>query len=143
VVFSSLEDARRVVFSELAGVLPARDQARLAGVVAARLRDAGLLGSCIEQHYSAAQVAALLGRSPAWAVKRAKAGEFGPVVWDDGLLISASGFHGYLSARIVGSSLPKNCATGEMRRESVLQKDWTGPQAPQVESLESAGRTDA
>jgi len=120
--FSSLEDARRVVFSILAGSLPARDQSRLASVIAARLRDAGLLGSCVEQHFSAAQVAALLGRSPAWAVKRAKAGEFGPVAWDDGLLIPASGVNWYLSVRIVGSSLPKNCAMGEVRRESVFQK---------------------
>jgi hypothetical protein len=101
--FTSLEDVRRVVFLGLAGdggrKLTEAERARLASRIAASLRDAGLLGSSIEQHYSAGQVAALCGgRTSAWAVKRARLGDFGRVFCDGGhWLIPASGVQEYLS----------------------------------------------
>lgn len=98
-----MEDCRRAVFLCLAGI-DERKRARLAGVIAAGLRDAGLLGGSVEQHYSAAQVAALCGgRSSAWAVRHARAGDFGPVICDGGdWLIPASGVNDYLARYAVG-----------------------------------------
>lgn len=123
VQFSSLEDVRRVLFSALNGIVTSRQQSRLASVIAATLRDAGLLGSSVEQHYSAAQVASLLGRSPAWVVKHAKLSHFGPVSWDDGLLIPASGVNAYLDEHRV-SSLPEKAGGhhGLDGEENVLPK---------------------
>jgi hypothetical protein len=108
VVFSSLEDARRVVFLELNKVrnrkLSDQERSRVASRIAAALRDAGVLGSGIEQHYSAAQVAVLCGqRTSAWAVQHAKAGAFGRVFFDGGnWLIPASGVRDYLDRHAVG-----------------------------------------
>lgn len=107
VEFSALEDCRRAVFLCLDGI-DERKRARLAGVIAATLRDSGLLGGSVEQHYSAAQVAALCGgRSSAWAVRHARAGDFGPVICDGGdWLIPASGVNKYLSRYLVGVATP-------------------------------------
>lgn len=95
---STLDDARRVVL-DLLDCVPERSRGRLAGQVVAALRDAGLLAASIEEHYSAAQVARFLGRSAEWVSDRARAGDFGRVVRDDGgWLIPASGVQRYLDA---------------------------------------------
>lgn len=107
VVFSSLEDARRVVFLELGQFtgrkLSELERAKVASRLAAALRDAGVIAGSIEQHYSAAQVAALCGqRTSAWAVKHAKQGDFGAVFFDGGnWLIPASGVRDYLDRHAV------------------------------------------
>ena len=109
VCFSSIEDARRLVFSELEGLVSRRlseqERSRMASRLAARLRDEGLLGQSLEQCYSAAQVAALCGgRTSAWAVKRARLGDFGPVFCDGGdWLIPASGVWSYLGRHQVAA----------------------------------------
>lgn len=104
VVFSSLEDARRVVFSRLAGLSPEK-RARVASLIAADLRDAGLLGCSVEQHYKGVDVAALLSRTPEWVRGAAERGLFGEVFKDDGgWLIPASGVHAYLASHSVGSA---------------------------------------
>lgn len=115
VVFSSLEDARRAVFFELGRFagrkVTEQERSKAASRIAAALRDAGLLGHSVEQHYSAAQVAALCGqRTSAWAVKHAKAGDFGAVFFDGGnWLIPASGVLDYLDRHTVNG-----CNTAQM-----------------------------
>jgi len=106
VEFGSVEDARRAVFSVLMETgLTERERSRTAGAVVSRLRSAGLLGQVIEQHYSAAQVAGLLGRCAEYVVKLAKAGQFGPVARDEGgWIIPASGVQSWLSSRTVSTS---------------------------------------
>lgn len=100
VQFSAVEDCRRVVFDILveSGLSECKAR-RMAGVISARLRDTGHLGSSLEQHYSAADAAALMGgRCSAWAVKHARMGDFGPVSCDGGdWLIPASGLQAYLA----------------------------------------------
>jgi hypothetical protein len=115
VVFSSLEDARRAVFLELAQFagrkLTEQERSRAASRIAAALRDAGVIAGSIEQHYSAAQVAALCGqRTSAWAVKHAKQGDFGAVFFDGGnWLIPASGVRDYLDRHAFGG-----CSVAQM-----------------------------
>lgn len=107
VQFGVLEDARRVVLDSLneCPSLDARSRARLASVLVAALRDAGLLAQSVEQHYSATQVANLLNRSSKHVAQQAKAGAFGPVALDDGgYLIPASGVQQWLDRRILGSN---------------------------------------
>ena len=102
VEFSTVEDARRRVFFELASLPDERKRARLAGSIAASLRDAGLLARSVEQHYSAADLGALLGRSAEHVGKLARRGEFGPVAKDaGGYLIPASGVQSWLDAHAV------------------------------------------
>jgi hypothetical protein len=110
--FSTVEDARAALFSCLEGVLPDVKRSRLADRMAANLRDAGLLGQSVEQHYSAQDVARLCGyRSSAWAVKHAKLGHFGPVACDGGdWLIPASGVNRYLAEHQVPIALEKEAA---------------------------------
>lgn len=95
---SVVDDARAVVFLALEQASSPAAKERLANEITRRLRAAGLLASGLEQHYSAADAARLLGdRSAAWAVKHAKLGDFGPVVCDGGnWLIPASGLLKYL-----------------------------------------------
>lgn len=107
VKFSTLEDARRVVVDVLAGVrgVSEASRGRIAGAIVADLRDARLLAASIEQHYSAVQVASLLGRSVEWVTQRAKAGAFGPVSVDGGgYLIPASGVQRYLDGCVFSGS---------------------------------------
>jgi len=59
-----------------------REQNAVAGRIAARLRDDGLLPGAVEQHYSAVQVAALLGRSPEFVTGLVRRGEMSPVIRD-------------------------------------------------------------
>lgn len=99
VQFGPVEDCRRVVFEILVeSGLPESRASRIAGVISSSLRDAGHLGSSLEQHYSASDAAALMGgRCSAWAVKHARSGDFGPVYCDGGdWLIPASGLRSYL-----------------------------------------------
>ena len=99
VEFTELEHARRVIERELAG-LGARQSARLAGRIAAGLRDAGSLGGCVDKHYSAADLGRLLGRSKRFVAAQAKAGAFGRVFFDSGgWMIPASGVREWLSNR--------------------------------------------
>lgn len=103
VEFGSLEDCRRAIFLNLTGVvLDERKRAKAAGSIAAALRDGGLIAGSVEQHYSAAQVAALLGRCPEYVVHEAKAGRFGRVCRDArGWLIPASGVEAWLADHTV------------------------------------------
>jgi hypothetical protein len=72
---SSTTEARRAFFSDSSGV------------------------EGIEQHYSAVQVAGLLGRCPEYVVKLAKSGRLGPVFRDaGGWIIPASGVRAWLSS---------------------------------------------
>jgi hypothetical protein len=100
VQFSTVEDARRVVFSLLGGI-PASARAKAAAQAACALRDEGLLASSVEQHYSAVHVAKLLDRSPEYVKRQVEAGEFGPVCRDGGgWLIPASGVALWLARRV-------------------------------------------
>jgi len=99
VEFGAVEDARRVVLGALAGV-PERQRARLAARVVADLRAAGCLGAVVEQHFSAQDCAALLGRSPRHVADECKRGNFGRVFFDaGGWMIPASGVEAWLQAR--------------------------------------------
>jgi hypothetical protein len=94
---SVVEDARRAVFCCFAGVLPDPKRMQVATVLTRALRAAGLLGQSIEQHYSAADVARLLGRSPDWVLARIRAGDFGACSRDSEWLIPASGVQSWLA----------------------------------------------
>jgi len=97
--FGVFEDARRVVFCELTG-LPSRQQSKLAHAVVSQLRNAGLLPGCVDQHYSATQTAALLGRSPEFVVKEISRGKLRPVYRDGGgWLVPASSIQRWLDER--------------------------------------------
>ncbi len=103
--FSSVDDVRALVFSELS-VLPDRQRAAVANKLTSKLRSGGWLGASIEQHYKAVDAARLIGRCPEFVVKECKAGRFGRVYRDDGgWLIPASGIQEWLERRIFGSSL--------------------------------------
>lgn len=102
--FSTVDDVRAAVFSELA-VLPDRQRAALANRLTAKLRHGGWLGASIEQHYKATEAARLIGRTPEFVVKECKAMRFGLVYRDDGgWLIPASGIQQWLERRIFGAS---------------------------------------
>lgn len=144
VQITSLEDTRRVIFSCLASVVPAKEQARQARLITAKLRDARLLCTSLEQHYSAAQVGALCGgRSSAWAVKHARLGDFGPVACDGGhWLIPASGVQDYLSR--FGVASPKRVAPlggfwGEKFSKRRGRPGRTEPDRPEADPGGSGG----
>lgn len=62
VKWSTYEDARRIVLDCLDRV-PQHLRGQTAKTIISRLRDARLLQQSVEQHYSAKQTAALLGRT--------------------------------------------------------------------------------
>ena len=105
VEFGRAEDARRVVFRLLGGLLPERLRARAAARVAAELRDAGLLGSSVEEHYSAADLARRIGRSAEYLVSEIAARRLWPVLRDArGYLIPASSVNAWLAEYAFESS---------------------------------------
>jgi hypothetical protein len=90
VIFDAWSDARNVVFKALEG-LPPRERSRLASAVVDALRGAHLLAQAVEQHYSAVQFAALLGRSDEYVMGLIRKGLLKPVMRDGrGWLIPAS-----------------------------------------------------
>lgn len=104
VELSACDDARRAVFSVLAGPggLSQAQARRLAGLVAVELRANRLLSCSLEQHFKASEVALLVSRSLEHVVQQAKAGEFGQVMRDaGGWLIPASGVQAWLDRRAV------------------------------------------
>lgn len=104
---SAVEDCRRAVFLLLqeSNLKPA-EQGRTASLIAARLRDARLLASSVEQLYKASEVALLVSRSERHVVDQAKAGQFGVVYRDDGgWLIPASGVQAWLGRRVFSGSV--------------------------------------
>ena len=104
VVVSLREDARRRVFSILAGV-SARERGRLASAVVDEFARAGFFNSGIEQHYSAADFARLVGRSRAYIVQQIEAGRIAPAFRDrGGFLIPASAGERWLASQEVGAA---------------------------------------
>ena len=104
VEFGPVEEARRVVLAALGEAVSPAQAARLASVVTARLRNAGLLGG-VERHYSAATTGLLLSRSPEHVVAQIKLGRFGVCYRDDGgWLVPESGVQGWLAARVFSGS---------------------------------------
>lgn len=99
----TLEDARRAVFSVLQG-FDHRKRAQVCAGVVESLRAAGVLGAVVDQHYSAAELARLLGRCPEYVSDQARKGAFGPVMRDaKGWLIPASGVNRWLAGLVVTS----------------------------------------
>lgn len=96
-----MDAARRVALARLVW-LPVRSRERAAASVAEALWRAGFFSGQVEQHYSAARVAELVGRCPEHVVSQVKAGQFGPVFRDaGGWIIPASGVQRWLASRLV------------------------------------------
>lgn len=114
VEFSLAEECRRAVVAALeeAGI-PRRPAGVAASRVVDRVRAAGLLHGDVERHYSARQVAELLGRSPAFVVGLIRAGALRPVYRDGGgWMIPASAVNTWLAG--VAYGLPEmGCGLNE------------------------------
>lgn len=105
VEFSRVEDARRVVFRLLDGLLSERQRARVASCIAAELRDVGLLGSSVEEHYSAEGLAQRIERSAGYVSKEIAKLRLAPVLRDArGYLIPASSANAWLARYVFESS---------------------------------------
>jgi hypothetical protein len=77
----------------------------MAAAVTERLREAGLLAQAVEQHYSAVQLGALLGRSDEYVMQLIRKGKLAPVSRDGrGWLIPASTAVRYLAEHTFGES---------------------------------------
>lgn len=105
VSLSLREDAARRVFS-LLEVVPARERRRVALAVVEDFQRAGFFNFGIEQHYSAADFARLVGRSRAYIVQEIEAGRISPAFRDGGgFLIPASAGERWLESRRLGRSI--------------------------------------
>lgn len=98
-------EARRAAFLALDG-LPPRERSKVATAIVERLRKAGLLARGVEYHYSAMDLAALLGRCDEYVIKRCMNGELSPVMKDGrGWLIPASTAQRWLDEHTFGKSI--------------------------------------
>lgn len=96
--------ARRVVLSALDELSP-RVRTRLAVAVIDGLAAARLLRAGIEEHYSAKELAALLGRSDEYIVSLIRRNQLSPVSRDGrGWLIPASTAQRWLDEHVFGKS---------------------------------------
>ena len=113
VVFSRAEEARRLLVEVLVELPPAV-RSRLAARAVGRMRDAGFFQSDVERHFSAVQVADLLGRSPAYITAQVRSGLLSPACRDAGGWLlpgsSVNAWLGLLSSRLEGE---RGSETGE------------------------------
>ena len=99
VVFSRAEEARRLLVEVLVELPPAV-RSRLAARAVGRMRDAGFFQSDVERHFSAVQVADLLGRSPAYITAQVRSGLLSPACRDaGGWLLPGSAVNAWLGLR--------------------------------------------
>lgn len=106
VEFGRLECARSVLFRLLdVEALSPRLRSALASRGAAALRDAGLLGAALEEHYSATEAARRVSRCADHIVDEIHAGRLRPAFRDGrGYLVPASALHAWLAERVFDSS---------------------------------------
>ena len=105
---SPVDDLRAAVFSVLAE-LPDRKRAAVTSRILQVLKSGRWLAGNIDQHYSAADAARLLGRCPEYIAREAKSGRLGVVYRDDGgWIIPASGLQAWLDRRIFSGSVSES-----------------------------------